>query len=164
VGRTLPLTPPSAPQFIDFDELLLDEVAGWVASDNALDVNLSFVYDVVKVVTDAVGGLDVGTSCYSYPGSLTAREEMRELWDSVAVPGPEQNLATYSQPLWKVDGHWQYSTESIVMMFLSGSTNEYDIRRSNQNYQVAKWIEQGALPMGGNMIGMDYVCIEGSEV
>ena len=65
---------------------------------------------------------------------------------------------------WKADGHWQYSTEAIVLMFMHGSNLLWDTMRSYQNEYIAEFIKKGGASEGLNLIGMDHVCEGGDQV
>jgi len=117
--------------YVDFESLLLAEDSSWKPGDKATDFDPAALNKVVNEVTRAVGSIPVGTSCYG-SGQNEARRKQREIWDSMAKMGPSEIMkggaridpggninptkthTKPNKPFWKVDGHWQYSTESIV--------------------------------------------------
>jgi len=151
-------------EILDFPQMLLDEhEVGDTPDSNPYEKSLVKLAEVAQDVMDAIGSIPVGINCYIQPGISSQRMEQKGKWDEMCED-PSQWLFNDEKPMWKADGHWQYSTEAIVLMFMTGSSILFDSLRSNQNEFVADVIKKGGAKNGLNLVGVDHVCEGGNKI
>ncbi|GMH65524.1 hypothetical protein TrLO_g8852 [Triparma laevis f. longispina] len=152
-------------EFLDFDSLLLDQLPAEETADaSPYPFPLEPLQDVANEVIETVGKTSVGVSCYSWPGETEMREAQLKKWNEMALDPTDKDWYTPMRPFYKTDGHWQYTTESIILMIMSASSIKWDSQRSGQNKYIARLIRDGGAPDGLNLIGLDYVCEDGQDV
>ncbi|GMH58156.1 hypothetical protein TrST_g4523 [Triparma strigata] len=151
-------------EFLDFDSVLLDNVPAEETADSSpYPFPLQPIQDVVNDVIETVGQTPVGISCYAWPGMSDMRGEQLDKWNEMALD-PTSKSWYMEKPFYKADGHWQYTTESMVLMFMHASSIRWDSQRSGQNKYIAKLIREGGAPDGLNLLGLDFVCEDGQDV
>ena len=65
------------------------------------------------------------------------RAEQLAKWDAMVLD-PTSKAWYDTTPFYKADGHWQYSVESMVLMFMHVSSIQYDSKRSGQNKYIGE--------------------------
>ena len=137
-------------QLVDFSKLLTEEdEVGDDPTGDPYEGSLDKLKEIGDDILDVIGSVEVGVNCYIQPGLSMQRGEQKRKWDEM-VTEPE-GWVDAGMPLWKVDGHWQYSTEAITLMFMHASSLLYDSLRSNQNEFIAQVIRKG----GAKEVRMD---------
>ncbi|GMI40010.1 hypothetical protein TrCOL_g13884 [Triparma columacea] len=149
---------------VDFTEMLLgDPEVGDSPSSNPYEGSLKVLKGISEDILDTIGKVEaIAINCYIQPGLSNRRTEQMMKWNEM-VNNRDQSVAN-GTAFWKADGHWQYSTEAIVLMFMHGSNLLWDTMRSYQNEYIAEFIKKGGASEGLNLIGMDHVCEGGDQV